>query len=195
MSSIRITLAAVVAGAALFAAGSGSALASQSTGDRSGKCQERLAKFAEKRGTTVAELEARVKSRVNARIDAALAAGRISSEQAAKMKERVAKAQPCRAPAVTARLAKGGMLRATTAYLGLTPAELRQQLPGTSLAAIAQKQGKTAAGLKAAMLAPAMAKLERAVASGRMSQARADQALERIQALVDRLVAFTFPTA
>jgi hypothetical protein len=195
MAPNRITLTALVAGTALLVAGAGSALAAKGSGDRSAKCQERLAKFAEKRGMSAAQLEAQVKARMNARIDAALASGKITAAQATKLKERVASAQACKAPALKAHLAKGGMLRAASQYLGLTPAQLRQQLPGTSLAAIAQKQGKTAAGLKSAMLAPAKAKLAKAVENGRITQARADQALERLEVLVDRLVSFTFPAA
>lgn len=193
MRANRMTLTALAAGAALLVAGGGSALAARGDGDRSAKCQERLAAFAEKRGLSASELEARVKARVVARIDAALAAGRITQAQAAKLKQRVAQAQPCKAPALKAQLAKGGMLRAASQHLGLTPAQLRQQLPGTSLAALAQKQGKSAAGLKTAMLAPAKAKLARAVENGRITQARADQALERLETLVERLVTFTFP--
>jgi len=201
MTSTRITAVTLLTGAALLVAGGGTALAQQGTGDRAAKCQERLAKLAEKRGTTVAELEAGAKARMTARIDRALAAGRITTEQAATLKQRVAQAQACAAPAalkakvLKAKLAQGGMLRAAVKYLGLTPTELRKQLPGSSLAAIATAQGKSVDGLEAAMLAPAKARLAKAVASDRITQARADQALERLEALVERLVTFTFPSA
>jgi hypothetical protein len=97
------------------------------------------------------------------------------------------------APLGAGHHAKPGMLRAAAAYLGLTPSELRAQLRGTSLAALAQRQGKSVEGLKAAMLAPAKAKLAKAVESGRITQARADRMLAKLSALVDRLVAKTFP--
>ena len=91
------------------------------------------------------------------------------------------------------RLAVRGMLRTAADYLGLTKAELRAQLPGTSLAVLAQQQGKSVEGLKAAMLAPAKEKLAKAVESGRITQAQASRLLERLERLADRLVSRTFP--
>ena len=49
------------------------------------------------------------------------------------------------------------------------------------------------AGLKAAMLAPAEAKLAKAVEMNRISQERADRLLDRVDNRVDRIVARTFP--
>jgi hypothetical protein len=86
-----------------------------------------------------------------------------------------------------------GLLGSAADYLDLTRAELRAQLPGTSLATLTQNQGKTVAGLKAAMLAPAKARLARAAESGRITQARASKRLAKFENLVDRLVAKTFP--
>jgi hypothetical protein len=194
----RYSVAALAGGAALLVGG-GTALAAQGNGglgdgDRAARCETLLAKIAEKRGVSVDQLQADVKARLTARIDAALEAGRISPEQAAMLKERVAAGQICKAPhAVKVKLAKRGAFRAAAGYLGLSLQQLRAQLPGTSLGALAEKQGKSVEGLKAAMLAPAKAKLAKAVESGRIRQARADQALERLEKLVDRLVAKTFP--
>jgi hypothetical protein len=85
------------------------------------------------------------------------------------------------------------MLAAAADYLGLTRAELRAQLPGMSLGALAARQGKGVAGLKMAMLAPAKARLARAVETGRITQVQASERLARLESLVDRLVAKTFP--
>jgi len=85
------------------------------------------------------------------------------------------------------------MLRAAAGFLGLDRAQLRAQLAGTSLAALAQKQGKSTADLKTAMLAPANARLAKAVAAGHVSQARADQLLARLGTLADALISKTFP--
>ena len=188
------TTAAALAGAVALLAGGGTALAGQGDGDRGARCQERLAEIAEKRGVSVAQLEAEIKARLLAGVDAAEKAGRISSERAAALRERIAEGSLCaggRHGKVHVR--PRGMLAAAAGFLGLTPAELRAQLPGTSLAALAQKQGKSVEALKAAMLAPAKARLAKAVASGRITQARADQALERLASLVDRLVQTQFP--
>ncbi len=189
----RNALAALVGGVAVLTGG-GTALAAQGDGDRAARCEARLAKIAERRGISVEQLEANVAARLTARVDAALAAGKISAERAARLKERIAQGVLCKGTVVKVKLARKGTVRAAAEYLGLSPQQLRAQLPGTSLAALAQKQqGKSVDGLKAAMLAPAKARLAKAVQAGRIPQARADQALERLAKLVDRLVVKTFP--
>ena len=189
----RTTIAAF-AGTAALLVGGGTALAGQGDGSRSARCQERLAKIAEHRGVSVAQLEAEIKARLLARVDAAEKAGRISSERAAKLRERIEEGSLCAGGRhFKVRLGVRGMFRAAADFLGLTNAELRAQLPGTSLSALAQKQGKSVDALKAAMLTPAKAKLAQAVESGRITQARADQALERLENLVERLVQKQFP--
>jgi hypothetical protein len=192
MSTNRTAVAALASGAALLLGG-GAALAAQGDGPRAERCQERLARIAERRGVTVEQLEANMKARLTARVDAALAAGRISPERAAKLKGRIARAELCTRAGVPIQLARGVLVRAAARYLELTPAELRAQLPGASLAALAAAQGKSVEDLRAAMLAPAKARLARAVASGRIGRPRADRALARLEALVDRLVTRTFP--
>jgi hypothetical protein len=189
----RTGIAALVGGVALVTGG-GTALAAQSAdGDRAARCEALLAKIAERRGVSVEQLRADIGARLNARVDAALAAGKISPERAARLKEHIAQGLLCKGVAVKVKLARHGALRAAAKYLHLTPKQLREQLPGTSLAALAQKQGKSAEGLEAAMLAPARARLARAVEAGRIPQARADQALARLEKLVHQLVARTFP--
>lgn len=191
----RHTVGALAATATLVVGGAGAALASSGDGDRGARCAERLAKAAEKRGVTVEQLTADVKARLLARIDAAEKAGRISEQRAAKLRERVESAEPCagrkHAPA---RLAFGGMLKAAADFLRLDRAQLRAQLPGTSLAALAQKQGKSPVELEAAMVAPGKARLATAVANGKLSQARADRAAAKLERLADRLANKVFPS-
>jgi lambda repressor-like predicted transcriptional regulator len=95
--------------------------------------------------------------------------------------------------AAKATCAKPKLMKAAAEFLGMTKAELREALAGTSLAKLAEEQGKSVADLKAALLAPAQARLERAVANERITRERADAALERLEACVDRLVAKEFP--
>lgn len=191
------TILGALAAAAVLVAGGGTALAGQAEdgSQREARCDERLARIAERRGVSVAELEMQIKATLTARVEKALQAGRIDAERAAMLKERIAGADLCQAGAkvAKARHAKRGMLRAAAGYLGLTNAELRAQLPGTSLAALAQKQGKSVEGLESAMLAPAKERLAKAVEAGRIPQARADQILDRLEAIVERLVQKTFP--
>jgi hypothetical protein len=170
--TLNRTALGAVAASALLLVGGGAAVAA--SGDR--------------------EPGARCEARLLARIDAAEKAGRISSERATRLRERVSEGRICvRRPHLGARIAARGMLRAAAEFLGLDRAELRDQLPGNSLADLAEKQGKSAATLEAAMLAPAKERLARAVANGVISQARADMVLDRLEKLADRLAAKEFP--
>ena len=199
MKPNRAAVAAAAGSAALLLAGGTAALAGNGGGqagqDRQARCEARLAKIAEHRGVSVAQLEAQIKARLDARVDAALAAGKISADRAAALKQRIASFEFCagngRRPLV--RHGVRGMLKAAADFLGLSGPELRQQLPGTSLDALAQAHGKSTVDLRTAMLAPAKARLAQAVASGHITQARADQALARLGNLADRLASRTFP--
>jgi hypothetical protein len=183
-----------LAATATMLVGGGAALAAAGDADRSTRCEALLAKIAERRGVTVEQLQADVKARLLARIDAAVKAGRITPEQASKLRQRVADASLCGARhRVKARFAVRGMLYNAAVFLGLDRDELRAQLPGTSLAALAEKQGKSVADLEAAMVKPAKARLARAVAAERITQRRADGILDRLEAAADRLAKHVFP--
>ena len=168
----RTVLGAVAASALLFVGGGAAVAAS---GDRAAG--------------------ARCEARLLARIDAAEKAGRISTELAVRLRQRVSEGRVCaRLHQRVARVAAHSMLRAAADFLGLDREDLREQLPGRSLAELAQKQGKSVAALEAAMLAPAKERLARAVANGHISQARADEVLDRLEKLADRLATKEFPT-
>lgn len=186
--------AATLVGAGALLVGGGVAVAGSGDGGRGARCEERLAKAAEERGVSVEQLRADIKARLLARIAAAEQAGRISPERAAKRSERVSAGNLCKgARHARGRPAARGMIRAAAEFLGLDREELREQLPGSSLADLARKQGKSVDALTAAMLVPAKTRLARAVANGRMTQARANQALERHELLAEKLATKTFP--
>jgi hypothetical protein len=140
---------------------------------------------------------------LTARIDAAVAAGRLTPEQGARLKERIAnakgfglgirKAFAKRHHAFVGRVvAHGRAMGAAATYLGLSRKELRTELAkGESLAQIAKAKGKSTDGLVAAMVAPAKAALAKAVSSGKLTQQRADAILarltDRVEALVERV--------
>ncbi len=189
----RYALGALAASATLVIGG-GVALASSGDGSRTTRCEARVAKIAERRGVTVDQLEANVQARLLARIDAAEKAGRISPERAANLRERVSGGALCLATArVRVAVAARGMLRAAGDFLRLDRAELRAQLPGTSLAALAEKQGKSASALEAAMVTPAKARLAKAVANDKITQVRADALLDRLEQAAERLATHVFP--
>ena len=190
----RHTVGALAATAAVLVGAGAAIAASPGPADRSSRCDARLARVAERRGVTVEQLTANVKARLLARVDAAEKAGRISSERAARLRERVTEGSLCGARHhAQARVALHGMLRAAAGFLSLDREELREQLPGTSLAALAEKQGKSVSALEAAMVAPAEQRLAKAVADGKLTQARADAVLERLEAAADRLANHVFP--
>ena len=109
------------------------------------------------------------------------------------LRDRVNKGSLCGARRhVRARMARHGMLRAAAAFLGLDRQQLREQLPGHSLADLAAAQGKSEPDLETAMLAPARARLAKAVAAGNVTRARADTLLDRLEKLASRLATRQF---
>ena len=183
------------AATATLLVGGGAALAASSDGNRGSMCEQRLAKIAESRGVSVEQLQADIKSRLLARIDVAEKAGRISSERAAKLRERVSEGSLCGARNhVRVRIAARSMLRAAANFLQLDREQLRAQLPGTSLAGLAEKQGKTASALEDAMVAPAKARLAKAVEEKKLSQDRADEILSKLEKGAERLATHVFAT-
>lgn len=100
--------------------------------------------------------------------------------------------------AVTAgpALAHGGkrfgghtLLRAAMTYLGVSKQELREaRRSGQSLADVAVAKRKTVDGLKATMIAAGTARIDAAVAAGRLTTERATALKTRLPARVDRIV-------
>lgn len=188
-----LTLAATALAVLMLALGATSAPAA----DKPSVADEVAAKL----GVTPEQLRAAFKAVLTARVDAALAAGKLTPEQAAKLEERIANAQGLglgamrgagkKRQALVARvIAKAKHLGAAATYLGLTREELRAELKeGASLAEIAVAQGKTADGLVAAMLAPAKERLAKAVSAKRLTQERADAILERLESRLERRLA------
>ena len=83
----------------------------------------------------------------------------------------------------------GDKLGSAAEYLGLSEDELHEQLrDGKSLAEVAEAQGKSADGLKQAILAGAKSGLDKAVAAERLTQEQADAIYERLQGVIDDLV-------
>jgi len=82
----------------------------------------------------------------------------------------------------------GGLL-SSAHYLGITPLQLLKQLrAGKSLAQIATAQGKSASGLKAALVARAQRMISRLVAAKVITAARGKQLLARLSVKLDKLI-------
>jgi hypothetical protein len=187
------TKKAIVIGAlaATLAVGVGAAVADGGLGFGNDQ-QAFLNDVAKRLNVTPAELKAALQGAYGDQIDAAVAAGKITKEQADAMK---------------ARTKEGGLpffggghrdgfdhhgplsLDAAATYLDLTPAALRTALEsGKTLAQVAEAQKKSVDGLKKALAAETKTKLDAAVKDGRLTQAQADALQTRMTEHLDDLV-------
>jgi hypothetical protein len=159
-----------------------------------------LAQIASAQGKSVSGLEDVIVADAKAHLDEAVANGRLTPAQRETMLAglkshlddfvngtrhgpgiRIAVGPPFGAAAVT--------------YLGLTPEELGAQLEsGKTLAQVASAQGKSVDGLKAAILAGAKDRLDRAVAAGELTAAQGQTMLAGLQEHLDDIVNGTGPT-
>jgi hypothetical protein len=88
---------------------------------------------------------------------------------------------------------RGGVdLGAAATALGISPDQLRTELPGKSLAQVAQAHGKSASDVATALKNAANARIDQAVSAGRISAADAatqkTQAAQRIDQLVNEVL-------
>jgi UDP-N-acetylmuramate-alanine ligase len=154
-----------------------------------------LAQIATAHGKSVDGLEAAMLAAVKTKLDAAVSAGKLT---AAREQAKLARAEKLVERLVNSKLgakagkrlgAKAGVLRVSAKYIGVTPKALAAELKaGKSLAQVAAAHGKTAAGLKEALLKPVKAKLDKAVASGRITAVQAQARLDKLSARLDQLI-------
>src|SRR6185437_9018644 len=142
---------------------------------------------------SVSGLEGAMVAAVKTKLDAAVAAGKITAAREQLVLARVQKAVH---RLVSAKLsprpaAKARLLALAAKYLDVKPKALAAELKGKSLAQVAAAHGKTAAGLKAALLQPFKARLDKAVAAGRISSTDAAAKLAKISARLDQLISKT----
>ena len=117
-----------------------------------------LADVAAAQNKSVSGLEDALLANLKSDLDADVTAGRITSDREtqilANAKTQIAAQVARKGVAGGDHGDRGGLEHAAAVYLGLTDAELQtQRQAGKSLSAIATAQGKTAAGLKAALVA------------------------------------------
>lgn len=159
---------------------------------RSGKS---LAQVATARNKNVAGLETAILTAFKAKVDKAVAAGKLDSTRAQKL--------VAAAPAVIHRLVtqappkvrpakanvRGGFLKVAADYLGLDRKALVAELrSGKSLAQVASSKNKSVDGLETAIFNAFKAKVDAAVASGKLNATLAQRLLARAPALIERVV-------
>lgn len=189
--------------AALAGAGAAVAATQGSTGP-SAEAQAYLNDLAGKLGVTPSALTAAVKAADSDQIDAGLAAGRLTQAEASALKARIQASTTAPFPGRgfgyrgLGRNGFGGGLggidAAAATYLGITEATLRSDLQaGKSLDTIAAATPlKTAAGLKAAIVAAATTELNAGVSNGQITSTEEQQRLSDLSSRIDAVMARTW---
>jgi len=141
-------------------------------------------------------LSGALKQALKNRIDAAVEAGRLTEAQAAELKKRIDSGDGV---PLFGGLRPGGHragnfghfgdLEAAAAYLGLTEAELRNELADKTLPEVAKEKGKSVDGLVQVLATAAEKRIDEAVADGRLTEEQAtalrSELDDRIEALVN----------
>ena len=141
-------------------------------------------------------LSGALKQALKNRIDAAVEAGRLTEAQAAELKKRIDSGDGV---PLFGGLRPGGHraghfghfgdLEAAAAYLGLTEAELRNELADKTLPEVAKEKGKSVDGLVQVLATAAEKRIDDAVAGGRLTEEQATELRseldDRIEALVN----------
>lgn len=189
------TLIAGAVTAAALAIGGGAFAATQLGSDA--EEQAILNDVASRLGVEPAELEAALEEAFAARIEEAVEAGRLTQEQADRMKERLEEGGlPFfgGGPGPHGHMHVHGGLEAAASYLGLSEAELREALrDGQTLAEVAAEEGTTVDGLKQAMIDDATEHLNEAVADGRLTEEQKARILEELPERIDALIQGELP--
>ncbi|MDX6401232.1 MAG: hypothetical protein QOF27_1838 [Gaiellaceae bacterium] len=180
----------------LAAAGGGVAVAASGAGSPSQESKAVIDDAAKQLGIPSSKLSGALKQALSNQVDAAVAAGRLTKEQGAELKQRLDSGD---FPLIGGLHREGGHhfgffggLNAAAGYIGVTEAELRTQIEGgKSLAQVAKDHGKSADGLINALVTDATQKLNKAVSAGRITQAQADEMLTGLKQRITDLVSST----
>lgn len=183
----------VAALAVLAVVGGGGAFAATRLASPEESSREVLNDAAKTLGVKPSELTDALKGALKKQVDEAVAAGRLTEEQGAALKERIdAGRMPLvgfPGPFFEDHEVHFPGLAAAASYLGIGEAGLRSQLEdGKTLAEVAKARGKTVSGLVDALVADAKERLDDAVAAGRLSKAEADRVLADLEAMITRFV-------
>lgn len=133
-------------------------------------------------------------------VDVALADGRITSEQAVKARERIERGGGSGGGRLRGRhafdkrhqrveQARGAVIESAAAAIGLSGDDLRAELKGgNSIADIASTRGLALVDVKARILLDARARLDQAVANGRIDKPRAHEMFEKLSQHLDEVL-------
>jgi polyhydroxyalkanoate synthesis regulator phasin len=188
-----------VAGALVLAIalGSAGAIAAPRVLSPNDESQAVIDDAADQLGVEPSELSEALRQALENRVDEAVESGRLTQEQGRALKERIEAGETplffggfgARGTGHFGHFGHFGHLDAAASHLGLTEAELREQLAdGKTLADVARAESKTVDGLVQALVEAGEAKLDEAVAEGRLTQAQADEIAEGLEERMTDLV-------
>jgi AraC-like DNA-binding protein len=156
-------------------------------------------------GVQPGELSNALKQALKNRVDDAVKDGRLTKEEAARIKKRIdANEVPFFGPGRGFGPGPGfhrehhfpfhAKLEAAAKYLGMSQSELRKALDGgKSLAQVARDRDKSVDGLVGALVAQAEADLDEAVKAGRLTEAEKKEMLAGLEKRITDLVNGRFP--
>jgi polyhydroxyalkanoate synthesis regulator phasin len=185
----KLKIAAGVA-AAFAVLGGGAAVAATQVWSPREESQAVIDDAAAQLGIEPSELSAALRQALENRIDQAVEDGRLTEEQGQELKERLESGDT---PLLFGGFGFPGHghfghfgpfadLGTAASYLGSTEAELRSELAdGKTLAEIAKAEGKSVDGLVQALVEEATARIDQAVADGKLTQARANELKEDLE--------------
>jgi polyhydroxyalkanoate synthesis regulator phasin len=179
---VVLLVSSLVAGVALAQGGGG--------GDSQGARESFAARVASHLGLTEQQLVDAFKAARLEMLDEAVAAGKITQEQADQVRQRIEQSQGLGLGLRGWRVrALGGVVRSVAGTLDMTPREILQDLrQGQSLAEIGQAKGVSTDTLKSAILSAAKEKLDQAVANGKLTQDQADKIMTRLTENIDKIL-------
>lgn len=199
MDRRRKRIAAIGAAVTLAVAGGGAAYAAATGGSQ----RDALIRDAAQRlNVTPDQLRSALQSAAADQLDQAVKDGRLTQQQADRIKQRIRQdGLPLGAgpgpgfghgfggPDGPGHGPLGIGLDVAARYLGLTAEALRRHLTdGKTLAQVARDQGKSVDGLQQALIDAARARLNRAVADGRLTSAQRDDILRGLRQHIGDLV-------
>ena len=158
---------------------------------RGASADDFINRLAQNLGVTPDRLREALKQTALQQVDAALAAGRLTPEEAQRARDRINSGDfPGFGPGGPG--GRGGGLHIShegiAEFLGITPQQLRTELQGKSLAQVAQAHGKTRDQLKQFIVSSAQTRLAEAVRTGRITQQQADRMLEALNRNLDQMI-------
>ena len=179
---VILLISGLVAGVALAQGGG--------EGGVQGERESFLARVAAHLGVTEQQLTDAFKVTRLEMVDEAVAAGKITQEQADRIRERMEEGQGLGFGWGGCHMRPFGDIFASVAEtLDMTPREILQEIrKGQSLTEIGQAKGVSPEELKSVILSAADSKLDQIVADGKITQEQADKIMTRLTDNIDKLL-------